>query len=119
MIYVYNCEECETTQEIIKSVSQIDDPETCPKGHLMIRTISWQGQMKMGAILFKPDHYHAFGKTISTPGQLKDELARSKDSGHELVEVGNDKSIPAAPKSWIDKEVVGRDLHQMLRKSRG
>lgn len=119
MIYVYHCEQCDTSTEIIKSVAQIDNTEKCIQGHTMQRTISWQGQMKMGDISFKPDHYHAFGKTLTNPQQLKDELARSKDLGNELAEVGNDKSVKKTKDKWIDKEVVGRALYQQLGKSRG
>ncbi len=119
MIYVYRCEQCNTSTEIIKSISQIDDPEVCPKGHSMNRTISWQGQMKMGDISFKSDYYHAFGKTLTNPHQLKDELSRAKDSGNELVAVGNDKSVQKPKEKWVDKEVVGKALYQQLGKSRG
>lgn len=119
MIYVYHCQECDIHQEIIKSLSHIDDVEKCSKGHVMNRTIAWKGQMKPGDISFKPDYYPSFGKTFTTPGQLKNELKKIKgETGQELVEVGNERMRPVERKSKIDYEAAGRELHQMLRRQR-
>lgn len=119
MIYVYHCKLCDLTQEITKSLSQFDDAEHCDVGHLMQRKISWSGQMKPGDISFKPDYYHAFGKEVTSPLQLKDELSRCRDQGVELVEVGNSHETRETKRQATDKEAAGRAMFQMLKKSRG
>ena len=86
----------------------------------MRRTLSWTGEMKPGDIAFKPDYYHAFGKTLTNPGQLRDELKRAKyEQGIELVNVGNDRPTYTKPQKKIDYNEVGHALNYELRKRRG
>lgn len=118
MIYVYHCDICDLSQEIIKSVAEIDSQEYCKGGHIMNRVISWQGQMRVPS--FQPMFQPAFGKFIASPHALRDELKKEKyEKGVELVEVGNDRLTTKPKPKEIDMNEVGRDLHQTLRKLRG
>lgn len=119
MIYVYNCPSCDTKEEIIKPLSQIDEVEYCSQGHTMTRILSWQGQMKMGDLSFVPMYQPAFGKVISSPRQLKDQLRRENgEKGVELVEVGNERPKYTPKRKEYDYDSAGRELHQKLRKIR-
>lgn len=83
----------------------------------MNRTISWVGQMKPGDLSFKSDYYQAFGKVITNPSQLKDELKKEKyERGIELVEVGNERPVYTPKTQKIDYEAAGRELHRRLKR---
>lgn len=120
MIYVYHCKPCDMTTEVIKPLSSIDDVEHCEKGHVMERTIAWGGQMKPGDINFKPDYYHAFGKVLTNPSQLKDEIKKERyENGVELVEVGNEKPTLKSPIKPLQHDDAMRDLYRRIRKMNG
>ena len=117
MIYVYSCPTCKTEEEIIKSVAFIDSPEQCKQGHTMDRILSWSGQMKKGDLGFEPHFSYAFGKKITNPGQIKDELRREKyEKGIELVEVGNERPSYTPKRQEYDYESAGKELYKILKK---
>ena len=117
---MYACDTCKIHTEITKPLSQLDQKEVCSCGQVMHRTISWAGQMKPGDISFKPDYYTAFGKVLTNPSQLKDELKREKyEKGIELIEVGNERPNYTPKRKEYDWDGAGKALYQELRKRRG
>lgn len=86
MIYVYNCEPCKASYEVIKRASEIERPEPCP---------SCQG---FGVREFVPRNLY-FNKTQVTHAEYNPGLGCVVENAHHkseilkqrgLVEVGND-----------------------------
>lgn len=92
--YQYECPNSKcayTEREIIKPLSALDDEERCTLcNEVMVRLIS-AVQISPSAKPFEAHHNHAFGKTITSKHQIREEQARYKgEKGRELVEVGTD-----------------------------
>lgn len=86
----------------------------------MTRTVAWTGEMKMGDCSFVPQFQPAFGKVITNPHQLKDELKKEKyEKGVELIEVGNDRQTSGPQRKAYDHDAAGYYLNSILRKQRG
>lgn len=116
MIYGYRCPE-HGEFDVIKSHTEYDKPEFCPDcGLEMKRGIYAPSGISVGT--FKEGHYHAFGKTFTNKHQLSNELRRIKgETGKELVEVGNDKSVEQKKRRRFNKQEkteMARELNHIL-----
>jgi hypothetical protein len=66
---------------------------------------------------FVPEYYHAFGKVINSRRQIQEEISRvAGDTGKELVEVGNDRSVPKPHRPEPDLKSATKELKQLWQK---
>jgi len=88
--YVFSCESCGHTEEIVRRVNGRDDPEPCSCGKNLYRRFT-PTQTSVVPI-FKSEYYPTFGKFIRNRHELNDEKKKYADAnGSELIEVGNEK----------------------------
>ena len=86
MIYPYQCRQCKKMFDVIKSVADIDKPETCECGAIAERYIvaAMIGSVEKG-------HYNpAFGKYIRNKHHLRNETDRMRDQGRDIIPVGDE-----------------------------
>ncbi len=101
--YDYECPSCHLSNEVVKSIAQLDDLELCTDcAQPMLRVIS-AVQISPAAKPYEAHNNHAFGKVITSKRQIEEEKARYKgEKGRELVEVGTDdlKSVKKVRKEY-------------------
>lgn len=86
MIYPYRCTECKNDFDVIKSVADIDKPETCACGAVAKRYLV---AARIGSV--DTGHYNpAFGKYIRNKNHLRDETIRMRDQGRDIIPVGDE-----------------------------
>jgi len=88
MIYPYECKTCGPF-EVIKSVKEIDKPEQCPTCYIITKDRRI-GLTRLGDVDNNPSYNPAFGKVINSKSHLRSELARMRDEGRDMIEVGNE-----------------------------
>lgn len=118
-VYTYQCSVCDIHRDELREVEDRDKPISCDKGHEMKRLFNWRGFMSMGDISFQAHYNPAFGKEITRPGQIKEEIRRLKyEKGMDLVEVGNEKlkDKPKEDGPMLDKRAAYQDLKKALKK---
>jgi len=112
--YLYECKECGIQWDEVRRISHRDEEAQCPCGGNARRMPTVPLGVSVGS--FQEGYNPAFGKSFSTEGQLKEELARIKhETGKELVEVGNDSmQTIRKEKKKVDIDAMSKELKQRL-----
>ena len=86
--YPYVCTKCENKFEIIKSVSEIENPEFCKCGESAYRTIGLVNFNNAGD--WKPTFNPGLGCVVKSERHKREILSKLRGEGREMVEVGNE-----------------------------
>lgn len=91
--YAYECPACKAKTDVHKRVSQIDEEELCDSCKGVMRRYLTPVRFN-GAKEWNSDEWRtfnpAFGKVVPTKMAKLNEMARLKDEGKEVQEIGNE-----------------------------
>lgn len=95
MVYTFVCDDCNLVPvDVYRSSSDAEDPEVCQSCNKPMRKVFYPIATTYKSVYDGPQYNPAFGKVINGKEGLREELARFKgETGRELHEVGNDRSM--------------------------
>lgn len=116
MIYEYECKFCKNPHDVIKPSSRYLVGELCPLHKSeMKRLLASSGSITK--VQFIEGFNPSFGKTFTTKSQQTEEIIRIRgETGREVYEVGNDKTVikPDLPK--VDMSAATKELRSLWRR---
>lgn len=84
-IYLYKCQKCQNTFDVVKSMSDIDRQELCECGHTAERRINFRGEL-LGTAVEEAEYNPGLGCWTKNK-RHRQEIAKRRG----LVEIGNDE----------------------------
>lgn len=116
MIYQYQCPNCDKPVDVVKSVKHIDDEELCPQHKIpMQREFAFSGYTSVDN--FIPGFNYSLGETFTNSYQQKEHIKRLQaETGREIIEVGNDSSVPKVNKPTPNMQEATQELNYLWRK---
>ena len=85
-IYLYTCPKCQKSFDIVKSMSDYDQQETCDCGAIAERKINFRGEL-LGTAVEDPEYNVGLGCWTKSK-KHRQEIAKRRG----LVEIGNDET---------------------------